>query len=246
MMPTFPSPPLKFRTVGFPQYGFKASMSDKACRARRPVKRVPRIPESADTFTPPFARSPCRAHTPLVPDQDKRAASTNRSRRGELPLDPRGPWLRPELCCLQPSALTTTPSASLAGTRRLRLVRLYAAPSLCGHAEATHETFPTFTAALSTRAVDHTPVGPRRPPVTRRRGARLPQLHIESPPTVVRLCQQSLTDEAFRRCIVRVMLRPVRLPCSPDWLRHDDTHASSRLHGALSPSLLPERVATSW
>jgi hypothetical protein len=32
MMPTFPSPSLKFRTVGFPQYGFKASMSDRACR----------------------------------------------------------------------------------------------------------------------------------------------------------------------------------------------------------------------
>jgi hypothetical protein len=29
MMPTFPSPPLKFRTAGFPRYGFKASMSDE-------------------------------------------------------------------------------------------------------------------------------------------------------------------------------------------------------------------------
>ena len=30
MMPTFPLPSLKFRTAGFPQYGFKAGMSDKA------------------------------------------------------------------------------------------------------------------------------------------------------------------------------------------------------------------------
>jgi hypothetical protein len=30
MMPTFPSPPLKFRTAGFPQYGFKAGFSDEA------------------------------------------------------------------------------------------------------------------------------------------------------------------------------------------------------------------------
>ena len=30
MMPTFPSPPLKFRTVGFPQYGFKAGFSGGA------------------------------------------------------------------------------------------------------------------------------------------------------------------------------------------------------------------------
>jgi len=31
MMPTFPWPSLKFRTAGFPQYGFKAGMSDRAC-----------------------------------------------------------------------------------------------------------------------------------------------------------------------------------------------------------------------
>ena len=30
MMPTFPLPPLKFRTAGFPRYGFKAGMSDEA------------------------------------------------------------------------------------------------------------------------------------------------------------------------------------------------------------------------
>jgi len=28
MMPLFPPSPLKFRTVGFPQYGFKAGISD--------------------------------------------------------------------------------------------------------------------------------------------------------------------------------------------------------------------------
>src|SRR5215813_11563603 len=30
MMPTFPLPPLKFRTVSFPQYGFKAGIADEA------------------------------------------------------------------------------------------------------------------------------------------------------------------------------------------------------------------------
>ena len=30
MMPTFPLPPLKFRTAGFPRYGFKAGISDAA------------------------------------------------------------------------------------------------------------------------------------------------------------------------------------------------------------------------
>jgi hypothetical protein len=30
MMPLFPSPSLKFRTAGFPQYGFKADISESA------------------------------------------------------------------------------------------------------------------------------------------------------------------------------------------------------------------------
>jgi hypothetical protein len=39
--------------------------------------------------------------------------------REAMPLYPRGPWLRCGLCCPAPSSLTTTPSASLAGTGRL-------------------------------------------------------------------------------------------------------------------------------
>ena len=31
MMPPFPSSPLSFRTAGFPQYGWKAGISDGAC-----------------------------------------------------------------------------------------------------------------------------------------------------------------------------------------------------------------------
>jgi hypothetical protein len=41
MMPTFPSSPLKFRTVGFPASGFKASLSDGACLQRVAVKLAP-------------------------------------------------------------------------------------------------------------------------------------------------------------------------------------------------------------
>ena len=57
MMPTSPSPPLKFRTVGFPQYGFKASLSDRACRPSVPVKRVPRIPGSPRRLPSPSPTS---------------------------------------------------------------------------------------------------------------------------------------------------------------------------------------------
>jgi hypothetical protein len=44
MMPTSPSPPLKFRTAGFPQYGFKASMSDAAFLNGDSVKPAPGVP----------------------------------------------------------------------------------------------------------------------------------------------------------------------------------------------------------
>ena len=50
MMPTFPSPPLKFRTAGFPRYGFKASMSDRAFLNGVSVKPAPGIPLAAPQF----------------------------------------------------------------------------------------------------------------------------------------------------------------------------------------------------
>jgi len=61
MMPTFPPPPLKFRTAGFPQYGFKISLSVGACPSDDRVKRAPRIPRSAPGLLPP-------SHTPRLRD----------------------------------------------------------------------------------------------------------------------------------------------------------------------------------
>ena len=58
MMPTFPSPSLKFRTVGFPQYGFKASLSGRDLPTRRATNRnadsrhVPRVRQFAITLRP--------------------------------------------------------------------------------------------------------------------------------------------------------------------------------------------------
>ncbi len=57
MMPTFPPPPLKFRTVSFPQYGFKASLSANACPNGGRVKRAPHIPRQAFGLRPP-SRTP--------------------------------------------------------------------------------------------------------------------------------------------------------------------------------------------
>ena len=61
MMPTFPSPPLKFRTVSFPQYGFKASLSDPACPVRREVKPAPGMP-SGEGCSPPRTGLICDKH----------------------------------------------------------------------------------------------------------------------------------------------------------------------------------------
>jgi hypothetical protein len=58
MMPPFPWSPLKSRTVSFPQYGFKAGMSDgafpsSASSSRRPVCVRPSCPPLAASL-PPF------------------------------------------------------------------------------------------------------------------------------------------------------------------------------------------------
>jgi hypothetical protein len=55
MMPTSPSPPLKFRTVSFPQYGSKISMSDSAFLSRNLVKPAPGIPSLPLSLPPSFA-----------------------------------------------------------------------------------------------------------------------------------------------------------------------------------------------
>jgi hypothetical protein len=59
---TFPSPPLKFRTVGFPQYGFKSELSHDLRRrrthanilyaAKSPFDRLPRVASSEASAAP--------------------------------------------------------------------------------------------------------------------------------------------------------------------------------------------------
>jgi len=55
-MPTSPSPSLKFRTAGFPRYGFKASLSGRAFPNTSAVKPAPGMPASARGLQRPFAR----------------------------------------------------------------------------------------------------------------------------------------------------------------------------------------------
>jgi hypothetical protein len=111
--------------------------------------------------------------------------------------------------------------------------RLYATPSLSGSTSATRETFPAFPVALSIRAVDPTPVGPRPPPVVRAPRYQASSCYDRVATHEARLCQPCLTGIVFRRCIVRVMLRPVCLPGPPGWLRR---------HGALCAPTPPSEA----
>ncbi len=60
MMPTSPPPPLKFRTAGFPQYGFKASLSAGACPSDDRVKLTPSVLRTALGLPPPSRTSRLR------------------------------------------------------------------------------------------------------------------------------------------------------------------------------------------
>src|ERR1700676_4473536 len=90
MMPTFPSPPLKFRTAGFPQYGFKAGISDKA---------FPKNPGLPSSFVP----TAFTVYSLLGVRDDARFGT---SVRADPPALPQGPSLRSGLCCPGPSSLS--------------------------------------------------------------------------------------------------------------------------------------------
>jgi hypothetical protein len=134
---------------------------------------------------------------------------------------PRGPWLRSELCCLGPSQPSTTPSASLAGTRGLRGVAAYTPGLRCAGAPRR----PARPSRLSLARCPHVPSTLPRwvrwsLPLSSTSDTRLPRITSESPPTAPAL-PAILAGGPFRGCIVRVRLRPVCLPGPPGWLRRD-------------------------
>ena len=55
MMPTFPLSPLSFRTAGFPQYGWKAGISDGAFPMLQRLKPAPGIRQLRHGLHPSFA-----------------------------------------------------------------------------------------------------------------------------------------------------------------------------------------------
>jgi hypothetical protein len=89
MMPTFPLPPLKFRTAGFPRYGFKAGLSDEAF----PVNWFAIVLRAPSAVT---------VYSLLCVRDDALMCTSVRAVPAALP---QGPSLRSGLCCPGPSSL---------------------------------------------------------------------------------------------------------------------------------------------
>ena len=101
-MPTFPPPPLSFRTVSFPQYGWKVGLSGSAFPHVTQVKPAPGIPCVSRRFA--SALRALRCHT-LRP-----ALCRNGGLGGALPFEeisplPQRSSLRSGFCCPGPSSL---------------------------------------------------------------------------------------------------------------------------------------------
>jgi hypothetical protein len=81
-MPTFPLPPLKFRTAGFPRYGFKAGLSEGAFPGEAPNCRAPLvcIPPSHSSLSNLLLPARCRGSCAL----ERRHSSYCRSTPGVL------------------------------------------------------------------------------------------------------------------------------------------------------------------
>jgi hypothetical protein len=121
MMPTFPSLPLKSRTVSFPQYGFKAGLSDgafpsTASSSRRAVCLRPSCTSLSSVVSSLWVEErDALAHL--------RASGLSRSTPGAL---------APVQVMLSRSIITySAPCAPLAGTSRFHRHGLYEMPSLC-------------------------------------------------------------------------------------------------------------------
>src|SRR6267143_5161215 len=119
MMPTFPSPSLKFRAVSFPQYGFKVGMSDGAFPNDTRVARFASVLRALR-----FHR-----RTPRTEPRDVARLST--SVRAAFTALPQGSSLRPGFCSPGHHRL----SDPIRPTRHLAALslydRLYATSLLC-------------------------------------------------------------------------------------------------------------------
>jgi len=136
--PVFPLPSLKFRTAGFPQYGFKSALGRNL---RRAAHAAPLICGQKSRFRAPVALAgkPSRGTVSGV------AGGTVRSR---------GPWLACGLCCPAGSMLTMASSEALARSGRFMDYPAGLCPDDSGPGSRDS---PIYSACPSVRAVSRTP-----------------------------------------------------------------------------------------
>jgi hypothetical protein len=122
MMPTFPLPSLKFRTAGFPQYGFKAGRS----RQGLPVRRL----LASDGLLLSFVLPASLVSSPFC--AGGRGALEHLRSSGRCRSTPGA--LAPDRVVLSRSILTCgPPSAPLAGTSRFHRSAAYTKCLRCAH-----------------------------------------------------------------------------------------------------------------
>jgi hypothetical protein len=162
MMPMFPSSPLKFRTAGFPQYGFKASLSDGACLPPLAVKRAPHMPAPSGSLLRPLPASATERWRGAVSPPVR--ASTDRCARGPASLpqgvlgSAAGCVVPLPHCLLRPHPPVSPARGDFTAVPLIR--RAFAVRERRGD---PRETFLTFPAVLATRAADPTSGGSRAP-----------------------------------------------------------------------------------
>jgi hypothetical protein len=114
--PVFSPPPLKFRTAGFPQYGFKRKLRGDLRRTTGFDLYATKVRDIRAAVTGP-----------------RGAGITRCGPRRTRTIPSRGPWLASRLCCPAGSRLTMASSEPLASIRRLiffarRIPRLRVGP----------------------------------------------------------------------------------------------------------------------
>jgi hypothetical protein len=221
MMPTFPSPPLKFRTVGFPQYGYKASLSGGTCQTNSRAKVDSRhtLEESPVCLHPSRTRRPrslVSAVSPLPGRFARRCACGScRTTPGVLGSDASCAVSRPP-CLLRPHPPVSQARDDFSAEPVIR--RAFAVRERLGdprdlpyfHCRAVHTCHRPYAGGSVTLSRCSCASRCQASSVAKRVATH-----------DLRLCQLYSTGRAFRRCIVRVRLRPACLPRPPDWLRAD-------------------------
>src|SRR6266478_2976361 len=130
MMPTFPPPPLSFRTAGFPQYGWKAGLSGSAFPHVAQVKQAPGIPCATRKFASALRALRCPALRRSVSEQWTRWRTAIRGVDSSTPEVFAPVWV----LLSQPINAYSTSSVPLAGTSRSRRLAVYTGCPRCAGA----------------------------------------------------------------------------------------------------------------